>query len=169
MQRIADSGALRPAGIPGAFSMALAAVAIGLSFPATPAHAGEADVTAAKTDIQATLGHVPRFIDKVSKAALPGAWAEVKAVEFSDDTALPAKTKALISLAVLAQIPCQYCIWQDTESAKAAGATEEEIAEAVAISALSRHWSTIFNGMQIDFGEFKADLGGADPGEKAGK
>ena len=65
-----------------------------------------------------------------------------------------------ISLAVSAQIPCQYCIWEDTESAKQAGATEDEIEEAVAIAALSRHWSTIFNGMQVDFETFKKDLGG---------
>ncbi|MER8367113.1 carboxymuconolactone decarboxylase family protein [Mesorhizobium sp. M1378] len=38
-----------------------------------------------------------------------------------------------------AQIPCNYCIWSDTQDAKRAGATDEEIQEAVAVSALTRH------------------------------
>jgi AhpD family alkylhydroperoxidase len=70
------------------------------------------------------------------------------------------KTKALISLAVAAQIPCQYCIWADTRDALAAGATEDEVHEAVAIAGLTRHWSTIFNGYQVDFETFKQELGG---------
>lgn len=122
--------------------------------------AGQAEVDATYKDVERTLGSVPSFLHKVSKAALPGAWAEVKALQFSSETALPPKVKALISLAVSAQIPCQYCIWEDTESAKQAGATEDEIEEAVAVAALSRHWSTIFNGMQVDFETFKKDLGG---------
>jgi alkylhydroperoxidase/carboxymuconolactone decarboxylase family protein YurZ len=59
-----------------------------------------------------------------------------------------------------AQIPCTYCIWADTNSARQAGATQEEIAEAVGISALTRKWSTLFNGLQVDFETFKKDLGG---------
>ncbi len=113
---------------------------------------------AALKDIEATLGGVPGFIKALPPAAIPGAWAEEKAIEFSSDTALSPKEKALISLAVAAQIPCQYCIYADTASAKHAGATDEEIAEAVTVAALARHWSTIFNGLQIDFETFKKEF-----------
>ena len=41
-----------------------------------------------------------------------------------------------------------------------AGASEEEIEEAVAISALTRHWSTVFNGMQVDLDQFKKEMAG---------
>ncbi len=78
----------------------------------------------------------------------------------SGNTALESKTKALISLAVAAQIPCTYCIWMDTNTARQNGATDQEIAEAVAIAGLTRNWSTIFNGMQVDFDTFKKELGG---------
>ncbi len=78
----------------------------------------------------------------------------------SDRTALSPKEKALISLGVSAQIPCQYCIWEDTKSARDSGATDQEISEAVAVAAVSRHWSTFLNGMAIDFGQLKTDLGG---------
>ena len=118
------------------------------------------DYDAAVKDIQATMGGVPSFVKQFPKSGLPGAWAEVKAIELSDKTALPPKVKSLISLAVAAQIPCSYCIWSDTENAKRAGATDEEIQEAVAMAALTRHWSTVFNGMQVDVDQFKKEMGG---------
>ena len=90
---------------------------------------------------------------------LPGAWAEARDLLFSD-TALDAKTKSLISLAVAAQIPCTYCIFDDTNGARRAGATDEEIKEAIAVAALTRHWSTIFNGNQVDLDTYKKEMGG---------
>ncbi|WP_244619938.1 carboxymuconolactone decarboxylase family protein [Mesorhizobium sp. NFR06] len=93
----------------------------------------------------------------------PGAWDELKAVDFADG-ALTVRTKALIALAVAAQIPCQYCIWADTVEAKQAGASDAEIKEAVAVAALERHWSTVFNGMQVDLAQFKKDLSGDTAG-----
>ncbi|RWA73276.1 MAG: carboxymuconolactone decarboxylase family protein [Mesorhizobium sp.] len=135
----------------------LAAVALTATLT-TPASADDYD--AAIKDIQSTMGGVPSFVKQFPKAGLPGAWAEVKAIELSDKTALSPKVKSLISLAVAAQIPCNYCVWSDTENAKRAGATDEEIQEAVAMAALTRHWSTIFNGMQVDMAQFKKDMGG---------
>jgi AhpD family alkylhydroperoxidase len=129
-----------------------------LVLAATPTFAD--DVADARADIAATLGGVPSFIDSVAAPALPGLWQSTKALQFSPDTALDMKTKALVSLAVSAQIPCSYCIWMDTNSARAAGATDQEIAEAVALAAQTRAWSTIFHGMQVDFESFKAELGG---------
>ena len=38
------------------------------------------------------------------------------------------------------------------------GASDREIAEAVAQAALTRHWSTMMNGLQIDFEAFKAEF-----------
>ncbi|RWM08377.1 carboxymuconolactone decarboxylase family protein [Mesorhizobium sp.] len=141
-------------------SACLIAAAGALAAMLTSAPAQADDYDAAIKDIQSTMGSVPGFVKQLPKAGLPGAWAEVKAIELSDKTALPPKVKALISLAVAAQIPCSYCIWSDTENAKRAGATGEEIQEAVAMAALTRHWSTIFNGMQVDLAQFKKDMGG---------
>src|SRR5882724_11103168 len=147
--------------IAGAFALAIAGSAV---IAPTVASAADAmvpqDAAAAYKDIEATMGSVPSFIKMFPKVALPGAWAEEKALELSTDTALTPKEKSLISLAVAAQIPCQYCVWADTMNAKRAGATDEEIGEAVAMSALTRHWSTIFNGMQVDFETFKKEMGG---------
>jgi AhpD family alkylhydroperoxidase len=60
--------------------------------------------------------------------------------------ALDGKTKQLIGLAVAAQIPCSYCVYAHTKAAKAAGATDAEIKEAIATAALVRFNSTMLNG-----------------------
>lgn len=141
---------------------AVAAIVTGLSFVvALPALAQDANAMAETTyqEIEGALGGVPGFIKMYPKAAVAGVWA-VQRDFVAGKTALDAKTKALISLAVAAQIPCQYCIWSDTRDAMAAGATEEEVHEAVAIAGLTRNWSTVLNGYQIDFSTYKKELGG---------
>ncbi len=111
-------------------------------------------------DITATFGAVPSFIKAVPDAALAGLWTQTKQLELSDKTALPPKVKALIGLAVASQIPCEYCIWADTSTARQLGATEQEIGEAVAMAGLTRNWSTMFHGLQVDMAQFKKELGG---------
>src|SRR3954465_9995382 len=98
-------------------------------FLAVPAFADEAMMQTPDDvykDVQATLGGVPTFVKQIPKSALAGFWALEKNLELSEKTALDAKTKALISLAVASQIPCQYCIWADTNALKQMGATDEE-------------------------------------------
>ena len=77
-------------------------------------------------------------------------------MQLNPDTALDGKTKELMGLAVAAQIPCSYCVYFHTAAAKANGATDEEIKEAVAMAAIVRHWSTVLNGMQVDLGDVQA-------------
>ena len=62
-----------------------------------------------------------------------------------------------MGLAVAAQIPCAYCVYFHTAAARANGATDEEIKEAVAMAAIVRHWSTVMNGMQVDLATFKQE------------
>jgi AhpD family alkylhydroperoxidase len=121
--------------------------------------ADEAVYRAALKDIEQTLGSVPTFFTQMPKAGFAGAWQQLKDLEFSQDTALSPKVKALIELAVVAQIPCEYCIWADTEAARAAGASDEEIREAVAVAATGRYWSTMLNGLQVDLPTFKQEFG----------
>jgi len=138
------------------FTAIVAMAALGAPYAAAEDRAAAA--AAAKDDIAATLGGVPTFVNAIADAALPGLWQQAKDLELSGDTALDRKTKALISLAVAAQIPCTYCIWSDTQAARSAGATDQEIAEAVAMAGLTRNMSTIFNGMQVDFDTFRAEM-----------
>lgn len=132
---------------------------LGMGLMAYPASAQ--DYESALTDIESTLGSVPEFMQHVPRAALPGAWAEMRDLQFSADTALSPKVKELIGLAVAAQIPCEYCIYAHTAAARANGASEEEIREAVGMAAVTRHWSTILNGLQIDGDQFRKDFDAA--------
>src|SRR5690606_13132314 len=117
--------------------------------PATP--------EATYQDIKQTLGIVPGFFRQFPQSGIAGAWDEFKSVQLNPDSKLNGKTKELIGLAVAAQIPCQYCIYFHTAAAKANGATEEEIREAVAMAAIVRHWSTVLNGMQVDLADFERE------------
>jgi AhpD family alkylhydroperoxidase len=76
----------------------------------------------------------------------------------SPNTALSGKNKSLIGLAVAAQVPCKYCVEADTQFARLQGATDAEIQEAVAMAALTRHWSTYLNGMQADEAQLRRDV-----------
>ena len=80
--------------------------------------------------------------------------------------ALNDKTKQLIALGVAAQIPCVYCIYAHTLGAKHAGATDDQIKEAIAASALVRKMSTELNGNQYDMTEFKKQIDAAYAGAK---
>src|SRR6516164_11557732 len=77
--------------------------------------------------------------------ALKPHWDEYLAV-MNATGALDGKTKNLIGLAVAAQIPCEYCVFAHTKAAKAAGATDAQIKEAIATAALVRFNSTMLNG-----------------------
>lgn len=136
------------------------ATAFALAAITAPANAQE---SAAETysEIKEAFGFVPTFMQQYPEHGIRGAWIMTRDMEFSDRTELSPKVKALINIAVGAQIPCRYCVFADTEAARAAGATEGEIKEAVGQAALTRHWSTILNGLQIDFDEFKAEMGGS--------
>ncbi|HXK54972.1 MAG TPA: carboxymuconolactone decarboxylase family protein [Hyphomicrobiales bacterium] len=105
-------------------------------------------------DIEATLGAVPGFFKLFPAVGVAGAWAEFKSIQLNPETRLSGKEKELIGLAVAAQIPCTYCIYFHTKAALANGATAEEVKEAVAMAAITRHWSTVLNGMQVDLADF---------------
>jgi AhpD family alkylhydroperoxidase len=115
------------------------------------------DAPAAYRDIQATLGSVPTFFKLFPEEGIAGAWNEFKTVQLNPHSALPGKVKELIGLAVAAQIPCSYCIYFHTEAAKLNGASDAEIREAVAMAAITRHWSKVLNGMQADQATFRQE------------
>jgi AhpD family alkylhydroperoxidase len=138
--------------------LALTAATFAL-FAAGAARAAEpkpADAT--RADIQKTLGFVPQFFLQMPELALPGTWDEMKSLQLNPGTALPGKVKELIGLAVAAQVPCKYCIYAHTEFAKLNGASEAEVGEAVAMAAITRHWSTYLNGIQTDDAKFRAEI-----------
>jgi AhpD family alkylhydroperoxidase len=129
-------------------------------FALTPAaRAAEPDAAAqAEAEMIKMIGFVPSFAKAFPRSALPGIWEEVKGFELNKNTALDGKTKDLIGVAIAAQMPSRLTLWSYSKCGRASGATEAQIQEAVMLSAMSRHWSTFFNGMQLDETKFRAEL-----------
>ena len=100
---------------------------IGAGATLAAAHAFAADAPSpnpaddAYTEMEKAFGGVPTFMKAFPTNAVAGAWAEMRDLELNDKTALNAKTKELIGLAVAAQIPCSYCVYAHTQAAKRAG------------------------------------------------
>ena len=129
----------------------------GLALAAPPAHA---EITAAQAEAEMVkmVGFVPSFAKAFPANALPGIWQETRDYELNKKTALDGKTKDLIGLAIAAQLPSRLTAWSYSLCAKASGATDAELKEAVMMSAMARHWSTFFNGMQLDETKFRAEI-----------
>ncbi|UQD56640.1 carboxymuconolactone decarboxylase family protein [Flavobacterium sp. K5-23] len=113
----------------------------------------------AKTEIQEQFGTFPSLFKVYPKHALAGAWENFKQLN-GPTSKIPPKYRELIQLAVAAQIPCSYCIYFHTESAKAFGASQEEIQEAIAHGAATRQWSMILQGNETDLEAFKTEFDG---------
>ena len=111
--------------------------------------------------VSAIAQDAPPFVKAIAPpASVSPAWQEWMAV-FNPKGALDGKTKELIALAVAAQIPCDYCVYGHTVGAKHAGATDEQIKEAIAVSGLVRKMSTELNGNQYDLAAFKKQIDAA--------
>ncbi|WP_172299838.1 carboxymuconolactone decarboxylase family protein [Pseudoruegeria sp. HB172150] len=82
------------------------------------------------------------------------AWEWMKAME-SGEGPLDVKTSNLIGLAVAAQIPCEFCSAYHYAAAKAAGATDQELAHAAAMAGYTRNWSAVLYGTQTDIPAYK--------------
>lgn len=138
-------------------TFAAVTLAFALALPARAARAEGDPAAAAKADMVKTVGFVPSFLKDVPDNMVPGLWQETKGIEFGK-TALDAKTKDLIGLAIAAQMPSRLTAWSYSKCGKASGATDAQLHEAVALSAMARHWSTFFNGVQLDETRYRADL-----------
>jgi len=111
----------------------------------------------AKSEIEQHFGTFPSMFELYPDFAMAGAWENYKQIN-SPDGKIPPKYRELIRLAVAAQIPCEYCTYFHIASAKSFGITDEEIQEAVAHGAQTRHWSMILKGNQVEFEDFKKEF-----------
>ena len=113
----------------------------------------------AESEMKATFGTVPAMFKVLPDHLRASAWEWFKA-SGSPDAAIPAKYTQLIALGVASQIPCDYCVYAHTTQAKMHGATDAEIQEAVASASETRYWSTVLNGNDVPYDEFKKEWDG---------
>ncbi len=120
-------------------------------------HAEEQTPAEARAEATKMFGMSVPELEVYPDSGVSGAWAWMKDVEDGKGV-LDAKTRELIGLAVASQIPCQYCIHYHRKAAMAQGATEQELREASAVAANTRHWSTILYGAEVDIDKYKAKM-----------
>ena len=103
------------------------------------------------------FGFVPDFYKTVPQPAAEHAWGLQRDLELGQ-TALDGKTKELIGLAVAAQIKCHYCTYFHTHAARAHGASDEELREAVLMGGFTDMMSNALNGADYDLGRFRKEV-----------
>ena len=107
-------------------------------------------------EIEQTLGRVPEWIKQMPEGATSGFWGVARDFWLAD-TKIPNKYKELIGLAVSGATRCRYCALFHTEAARLFGASDEEIAEASLMGALTMMGSTFINAQQIDYEQFRQE------------
>jgi AhpD family alkylhydroperoxidase len=107
-------------------------------------------------EIKETLGLVPGWIEEMPEGGALGFWTMAR--EFwLKETKIPNKYKELIGVAVSGATRCKYCALFHTEAARLFGATDEEVAEASMMGALTMCGSTFINAQQIDYEKFRQE------------
>jgi AhpD family alkylhydroperoxidase len=110
-----------------------------------------------RTEIESTFGFVPDFYSVMPEHVIDHAWGIQRDLELSE-TVLDNKTKELIGLALAGHIKCRYCVYFHASAARAFGATDEEMREAIAVGGMTVLFSNSLTGMQVDYERFCADV-----------
>lgn len=113
--------------------------------------AANARVDVVFDEIQAAIGMVPNFF-KMQAEADPQ-WLELNwnrwKVIIGQQRSLDRKTKELIMVAVSIAKNCPYCSLAHKAAALAAGATKQELLEAMQVVELASSFTTIADALQI--------------------
>jgi len=105
------------------------------------------------TEVKQALGLVPQWLEQMPEGAMQGFWAMARDF-WLKETKIPNKYKELIGVAVSGATRCKYCALFHTEAARLFGATDEEVAEASMMGALTMCGSTFINAQQVDYEKF---------------
>src|SRR5690606_23917710 len=78
------------------------------------------------SEIESMMGFVPTFFEYMTDQYLEVEWSAWKSMKAAEEV-IPAKYRALINLGIAGTAQDKYGIFYYTQSAKMAGATDEEI------------------------------------------
>src|SRR5213592_4148942 len=87
-------------------------------------------------EVKQTLGIVPQWLEQFPEGVVQGFWTTARDF-WLKETKIPNKYKELIGIAVSGATRCKYCALFHTEAARLFGATDEEVAEASMMGALT--------------------------------
>jgi AhpD family alkylhydroperoxidase len=99
--------------------------------------------------IMHTMEHLKKLpkLGELAPDATKAFWAYDKAA--LADGAIPKKYKELIAVAVALTTQCAYCLEIHRKSAVEAGATQEELTEAIHVAAALRAGAAVTHGMHL--------------------
>ena len=102
-------------------------------------------------EIRSAFGMVPNFFKAQAAIDPEWAWLNWKKVKhiMLRDTALDRKTKEIIAMVVSLINHCQYCHLAHKTMALQAGATEEELKEAIKVMELFQSFNAIADALQV--------------------
>ncbi len=107
-------------------------------------------------EIEEMLGQVPSWMDQLAEPASEHSWGLFRDLE-AGETELSGREKQLIGVGVAAAINCPYCTYFHKEDARLEGATEDEIEEAVNLASVTKYFSTILHGNEVDVDDFATE------------
>lgn len=124
----------------------MAATSSGLSYEET------------REEIEESLGIVPGYFEELNEPDLVNEWPNFRRYAL-EETAIPAKYKELIGLAIAANVKCPYCQLFHREAAKMHGATEEELAELEFLASWTARYSSLIHAQNYDYETFQNEFG----------
>lgn len=107
--------------------------------------------------ITETLGTVPAVLDWVPDEMLEAEWRLLRRV-LVDESLIPPRYRALIGVAVAAALRCPSSTALHTALARAQGASDADLAEAVHHAAFVAGWSTRVSGLMVGAAVAEADV-----------
>jgi AhpD family alkylhydroperoxidase len=107
-------------------------------------------------EVKKVMGLVPQWLEQMPEGVMQGFWVQARDF-WLKETKIPNKYKELIGIGISGATRCKYCALFHTEAARLFGATNEEIAEASAMGALTMMASTFINAQQLDYEKFRQE------------
>lgn len=107
-------------------------------------------------EIEEYFGQVPDWMGVVAEPASDHSWGILRDLTLSE-TELSEREKAFIGVGAAAVLKCPYCTYFHKEEARLAGATDEEIKEAVNLAGVTSYFSTMLHGNEVDHDDFVAE------------
>ena len=108
-------------------------------------------------EMKQILGQVPGFFEGMPDDTIDAEWSAFKRFELSE-TAIPAKYRELIGVAVASVLHCWYCSNFHSGLAKFHGASDAEVQEAAHYAKYTAGWSSYLNGTLYNHDRFMKEL-----------
>ena len=93
-------------------------------------------------DVEDSIGIVPKCLERLPENVLVRYWPFLKRYQLGE-SCIPEKFRELISLALVANMKCHSCLMTFIAMAKSAGATDDEISEAMFLANHVARWSDL--------------------------